>query len=486
MIKGRSIPFLITFAFFLGFLILPAIKITYELIQLQRSVGAVSVIIQSEEKNVEELSDTFSKIGTIGTRISSDLNYPVWKLAAGLSGNTQVFSTIQRKIKEASILAPHGARLLGFSKPKSYMLVFQNPAEARGTGGIIGAYAIVTINRARFTVVQVGSNLDLRHMQTMPIEISSDFFFTYGDDPAIWQNSNMSPHFPYGARIWKALWKNQTGNDLDGILAVDPFVLKSILKVTGPLDLTDGTSISADNVVSETLSTVYERFDGRNLERKNYLVEIAQKTLDKLLLGGFSRFALGRELLSPYEDHRILFYSSETGPQRAIEKTLLGGSLDRGGKDYRLVIQNIAGNKMDYYLARELDIEVLECGVRGKTRVRAILTNRVSELESLSTYVKGRLDIGRPQGSANSHAISVFLYGPKGSELLSSAVVGHSEETSFSGHERGRSFFSAPIELSAGERISVEAEFEGGFPNSTTTVQPLVDPQKTQISNPCQ
>jgi hypothetical protein len=485
MIKGRSLPFILSLTFFVAFFVIPTIKISYDLIQLQRSVTSVSRIIQSDENDGDTLEKSFSNIGVTGNTLANDLNYPVWKIVAALSGNFQFLLRTQSSIKQASILAPYGPNFLGFDRPKTYMLVFQNPAEARGTGGIIGAYAIVAINRGGFKVERVGSNVDLKQMNTMPIDISSDFFFTYGDDPAIWQNSNMSPHFPYGARIWSALWKNQTGVELDGVLVVDPFVLKAILSVTGQLKISDGTVITSKNVVPETLSNVYERFDGRNTERKNYLVEIAQKTLEVLKSSSYSKLSLGKALLGPYEEHRILFYSSDTRPQNALEKTLLGGSLDLGENDSRLVIQNIAGNKMDYYLGRELDITVLGCGVEGKTRVKATVTNRVSALIALPNYVKGRLDIGKPQGASNSHAISVFLYGPKGSELLSSTVTGYPQEASFSGYERGRSFYSAPVELEAGESVVVEAEFKGGFAEVSTTVQPLVGQQDTRISNSC-
>lgn len=485
MTRGKSVPFVLFFAIFLGFTVVPFIKISFELFQLQRSLSTVTRIVGSEQGELETLRIEFAKIGKTGQRLEQELDYPLWKLVAGLTGFSEPLAKIQTLLPDAILLSPNIPELLGFDRPKKYMLVFQNPAEARGTGGIIGAYAVITIDRANFSVDRVGSNVDLQHMSRMPIEISSDFYFTYGDDPAIWQNSNMSPHFPYGARIWSALWKNQTGAKLDGVLAVDPLVLKAILGVTGPLQLDDGSSITVENVVSETLSDVYQRFDGRNTQRKSYLVEIAQKTLEILQIGGFSKVDLGVALISPYEENRILFYSAIPKSQKAVEQTLLGGSLDRGGKDFRLVIQNIAGNKMDYYLQRTLKIKVLECGVAGRTRVSATLANRISPLKPLPAYVKGRLDLGKPEGSNNSHAISVFLYGPAGSELLSSKVIGYPQDDAFSGYERERSFFSAPISLEAGGSVVVEAEFEGGFVDTRVSIQPLVDQQSTQISNPC-
>lgn len=483
--KTKALPIALVVAFVISFFLIPLGKLAFDLFALQRSTTSLTELIQDKSSEPVGLNAAFVELAEKTEQVVADSDFPTWKLVSRLLGKSDLLNQVQKRLQELSILAPNATELLGFDGPRKYMLVFQNPAEARGTGGIIGAYAVVTVSRAEFTVERVGSNIDLQHMSEMPIDISSDFFLTYGDDPAIWQNSNMSPHFPYGARVWKALWKNQTGAKLDGVLVVDPFVLKSVLGVTGALKIDDGSVVTPENVVSETLSTAYQRFDGSNLERKNYLVEIAQKTLTLLQAGGYSKIALARALLEPYEEHRILFYSSDPKSQKALEKTLLGGSLDQGGKDYRLVIQNIAGNKMDYYLKRDLKIDVLSCGIKGKTRVVASVANSATELLNLPTYVKGRLDKGRFDGIANSHAVSVFIYGPKGSELLSSKATGFSEDAAFSGYERGRSFYSIPIELSALGSATIEVEFEGGFPQARTTVQPLVEPQATQINNSC-
>ena len=54
----------------------------------------------------------------------------------------------------------------------------------------------------------------------MPTELGSDYVALWGQDPALWVNSNESPHFPYGAQIWLAAWQAQHGQRLDGVLAL--------------------------------------------------------------------------------------------------------------------------------------------------------------------------------------------------------------------------------------------------------------------------
>ena len=60
-----------------------------------------------------------------------------------------------------SIGSDNGKQILGFKGQQRYLLAFQNSAEARGTGGLIGAYAIVRIDHGRISIEQSGSNIDL-------------------------------------------------------------------------------------------------------------------------------------------------------------------------------------------------------------------------------------------------------------------------------------------------------------------------------------
>ena len=46
--------------------------------------------------------------------------------------------------------------LAGVEKPQRYLVSFQNTAEARGTGGILGAFAILKIDKGKLTVEQIG------------------------------------------------------------------------------------------------------------------------------------------------------------------------------------------------------------------------------------------------------------------------------------------------------------------------------------------
>ena len=89
--------------------------------------------------------------------------------------------------------------VMGLQSPTKYLLVFQNSAESRGTGETIGAYAEIQVYRGAITVLKQGSNVGRKSLNVIPVAMPAEYNNLWGSDPAIWQNSNLSPHFPYAA-----------------------------------------------------------------------------------------------------------------------------------------------------------------------------------------------------------------------------------------------------------------------------------------------
>lgn len=375
--------------------------------------------------------------------------------------------------------------LLGKEGSKRYLLAFQNSAEARGTGGIIGAFAVIKIDKGEIMLESAGANSLLQSQLEIPVELPSEFTELYRSDPAIWQNSNLSPHFPYGAEIWLGLWKKQFGDDLDGVVALDPFVLKAVLKEIGDIKV-QGIDINAENVVEETLSNLYLRFEQDNQARKDFLVTIITTVAQKILSNDINKFRLLLSINQPMIENRILLYSSNPRLQSVIEKSKLSGALSKDkSNEYRLVVQNTAGNKMDYYLDRSISIEALQCKKERRTAVRVSLTNSVSDKTYLPNYVKGRLDLGLVNGKDNSTAVTAMIYGPPNAQLVNAREQGRDSFEAYLKQELSREVLSVPLELKAGQTRTIEAIYAGGMGKVTTHIQPLVRPVKLSIFDKC-
>jgi hypothetical protein len=412
------------------------------------------------------------------------LNAPIAKQISSLLGIN--FSSIKDEI-QAGVAT--GAVLAGADKPKKYLISFQNSAEARGTGGILGAYTLIELDKGNLKILQTGSNAALYgiSLKEIPVAVPAEFLRLYGKNPAILQNSNLSPHFPYGAQIWMGLWKKKYGEQLDGVIAVDPTALSYILRSTGEIRLQSGEKITSENVVEETLKNAYERYEKDNNARKQYLVEIMNATAAKLTKGEYSKVKMAKALRDGIKANRILIYSTNKDAQENLATVKLGGNLSlEANNEYRTVIQNIDASKLDYYLDRSVIIESKSCQNVKQTQVRIRVTNTLETGVGLSAYVLTRADKGKPASLiTGAHRFKVFIYGPTDAKLISVSRENRTADLGGSSVERKRPIYVADVDLAPGTSEELLANFSGGVGNITFIDQPLVLETKLSIQDKC-
>jgi translation initiation factor IF-1 len=412
------------------------------------------------------------------------LNVPIAKQISSLLGVN--FSSIKDEI-QAGIAT--GAVLVGADKPKKYLIAFQNSAEARGTGGILGAYAIVELKKGSLKVIETGSNEPLygSSLEKIPIDVPEEYKRLYGENPAILQNSNLSPHFPYGAEIWLALWKKEFDQTLDGVIAIDPTALSYILRSTGPITLNSGERLTSDNLVSDTLKDAYERFEKDNKARKQYLVDIMNATVKQLNSGTYSKIKMAQAIRDGIVANRILFYSTNKSAQTKLSKVRLGGFMAlESNNEFRTVIQNIDAGKLDYYLDRDVIIESKTCEKIRETQVRIRVTNTLKTGVGVSPYVLTRADKGKPASLIpGSHRFKVFIYGPTDAKLVSVSRENRTANLGGGSTERGRPIYVADVDLAPGASEKLLANFSGGVGKVTFVDQPLVQETKINIKDRC-
>ena len=436
----------------------------------------------SGEYDRATLDNQSNQVASDVNRLFTLLNVPVVKQIATVAGLD--FSPIR---DEAVATIKASSWLAGADAPKRYMIAFQNSAEARGTGGILGAFAIIDLNKGALSVVRTGSNAMLYSLKDVPVKVPAEFTRLYGKNPAILQNSNLSPHFPYGAEIWMGLWKKQFGEQLDGVIAVDPSSLSYVLKATGPITLASGEIITSENVVAETLQKAYKRYEKDNNARKQYLVDIMNAAASKITSGQYSKIEMAKAIKRGLIENRILLYSRDQAAQKELATVRLGGFLSKEpNNEYRAVIQNIDASKLDYYLKRSVVVETKSCKNTQQTQVRVKLTNTLKSGKGLPAYVLTRADKGKPADLVTGqHRFKLFIYGPTNAKLVS--VLRENREDGLGGGstERGRPIYVADVDLAPGESEELLANFAGGVGNISFIDQPLVIPTELSVKGGC-
>ncbi|HEX6845119.1 MAG TPA: DUF4012 domain-containing protein [Actinomycetota bacterium] len=317
-------------------------------------------------------------------------------------------ATLTRSLEGATSLLRGFPTFAGDDGPRRYLVMAQNPAELRGTGGIWGAYAILTLEDGRPTLSSAAPTRDLADPALEDIEgISSDYRENYDvfGGAASWQNMNMTPDFPSAARAALANYEAGQGVALDGVLAADPFALEAMLSVTGPVPV-PGTDVrvSATNVLPFTMNEAYTLFP-RQIDRKSILGAVAGDVIGRFLALDGKGLPRLRALSNAIGGGHLLLYSTDPGFQSGLALSGAGGAFlddaaDAPGDVASVTVNNGSANKVDFYARTQTDYRVTLAPEGAATsELKVTLTNE-APTEGPPRYVLGPFVEGLEPGDA--------------------------------------------------------------------------------------
>lgn len=372
--------------------------------------------------------------------------------------------------------------MLGRDGPTSYFVALQNEAEMRGTGGLPGTLGILRARNGTVRFDKFRSDTFLNGV-TSNLPMTDEYAQMYGNaaPTTTYVNANVSPDFPTAAKIWMAMWKAKTGEALDGAIAIDPTALSYLLQDYPTTYLADRTPVNSGNVVTLTQRDAYLRYPSLSQAdaRKAFIVQIADAINRTLLSSRSNPQRLATSAATAAGEGRILFYSTHHEVQDVIEDTSLSGAVreaDRGLTG--LVINNAAGNKLDFFLSRTVG---WSC---QKGRATVVITLQNNAPDNLTPYITQRLDRTHGIAPVGSNMLWVDWIDMTGGELLSSSD-GSDEGFVQVGSLNGHPIYRYEVELNRGSIRSIIlrlAEPKGVHARKLN--QPGVVPQVYTQQNP--
>jgi hypothetical protein len=466
-------------------------------VRVGEAISPNQLLAGSGRVNVQLLRDAAPQLNDISTAATKlDAQARTISEPKYLTEMRDARAALQAQIADLSRLLDHTAfaarlapSMMGADGPRTYFMGFQTNAEARGTGGLLGGFGILRFDNGTATVETLGPDNEL-NKPFEPIDLGEEYNKEYGfDRPTTdFRNSNQSSHFPYAAQIWKSMWEQQSGTTVDGVISIDPIALSYVLGAVGPVTMPDGETITKDNVVELTESTAYVRFAADNNARKAYLQSVASAVVQKMT----GHLSSPRDLLDALgkavSEGRIAVWSSSPADQKLIEETPLAHEVPDDPAPYAgVVINNLGGNKLDYYLTRHIEYSAGGCDHERRTSTVTIrLTNNVPDVP-LPDYVVSQSGLTGIQVDVpkDSNVTSVALLATKDSAAAGVYVNG-TRVPFFRGTDRGHPKFEVQMALLRG--APVEVKFELSEPTSPgaprVPIQPLRDNVVPVVSVP--
>jgi len=315
--------------------------------------------------------------------------------------------------------------LLGNPNAKTYMVLFQNDAELRPTGGFMTAYAFLRVTKGKIEPLSSFDiyDLDARFNKKVPAHEAIKKYLneTYLN----LRNSNMSPDYKVSMDLFYKYYRDIPGFPKpDGIIAIDTRFPVEILKVIGPIGVGGWGNFGPQNdpacdcpQVVYALEQIADRpIAGFRTGRKAVLGPLMHSMMANAMGSPKHLWPkLVNVVLDSIKQKHLLFYFLEDKTQKVAEDFNAAGRIRPYAYDYLHINDaNLGGAKSDMYITRQVEQEI-ETGNGTVTKTVSISYHNPRKGSNCNLEA-GQLCLN------GVYRDYVRLLVPKGSKLLS--VVG--------------------------------------------------------------
>lgn len=379
-------------------------------IETLRSVVAAvtdaSERLDAAERELGEVDDSALGVGTRLAEARDEAETVVEPLAAGA-----------RRAKPLADVLPE---LFGAEDDKTYLLALLNPSEQRFSGGAPLTMVPMRVADGKLTMGEARDASDPHLYRVGRWERVEGNPFHNGKLRL--STATFAPDWSVSGEELLRGWERRTGQETDGLVAVDVVALAEMLRVTGPVQAPLYGQLDANNF-TEKLVGDYDAYPDND----------ARHDLNRAIVPVFAERVLapgdGIEKIESLRDsargRHFALWMRDPDIQAALADIGLAGELSDTDHDYVAVFnQNTSVSKADYWQRRTVRSTV-RLNEDGSAKVRLTITVH----NDSPPYTQPFPD---PRGGTyvtrwNGMTLGTFL--PSGAELTSATVAGKPQGT---------------------------------------------------------
>lgn len=297
--------------------------------------------------------------------------------------NFWVFKKIRDQISTARTLVDEGAlaveqgkplikvlpELLGESKSKKYLVLFQNDNELRPTGGFLTYYSIFRVEEG---VIHIDSSNDIYRLDDSirSHPKAPDIILDYLPKVSTFniRDSNLSPDFSESMKTFMDFYEDSSlKTDIDGIIALDTDFLVHVIDILGEVQAGGQTFTAKTDERCNCPQVVYQLELNTTkpvgfvrADRKAIVGDLLYQTMRKAL-GVSPKLYWGRlfqQAITDAAEKHILFSLVNKDAQKGIEALNWAGRIKKFDGDYLHINDaNFAGAKSNMYIKENVKVE---------------------------------------------------------------------------------------------------------------------------------
>ncbi len=240
-----------------------------------------------------------------------------------------------------------------------YLIVFQNENELRPTGGFIGSFAVVDVQKGKILNIDVpaGGSYDLQGqlnqylVPPLPLQLVNGRWE--------FQDANWFPDFQASATELSWFYQHSRNSTVDGVIAINASVLQRLLKVTGPIQNKQyGVTVNANNVLDILQTAVTTDPSAPTTTPKAVIGALMQQVLSKIQhINKGEMIALLTQLQQALGQKEIQAYFSDPNLESKVVSYGWGGTIvqTRPRQDFLEVVDaNLNSEKSDTVMTQDI------------------------------------------------------------------------------------------------------------------------------------
>jgi len=241
------------------------------------------------------------------------------------------------------------------------------------------------------------------------------------------------------------MYRQATGQAIDGVITIDVPGLAALLGVVGPLQIPGlAQPITPQNAPTVLLHDLYEGLspESDQGERRERLADVTDAVVTRLTTGDRDMVGLGAVVAKAATGDHVRLWSSVPDEEQTFVRTGLGGgpATIEADRTFHLAVENRTATKLDYYVKPTVRQEVRFSGVSDVVVRTTVDINNQAPKDAPPSYQLGPDEFTARPGD---YTAWVLLWGPAGAVQAAST------------QESGLTLTEGSVSVSAGEHREV-------------------------------
>lgn len=393
----------------------------------------ITFLTQSVEGIVPHLDTIEQKIGQIETNLDQiDPNrypetYNDTEIRANIFKAKEMVFQAHQLIKNGKPIISKTSWLLGKDKPRNYLMIFQNDAELRPTGGFWTAYGTLKVDNGKLTpgISDDIYSLDAKYTTATPVPRPLKAYHLNITNWNI-RDLNISPDFPTSVELFLERYNKITrGKEkIDAVIGLDTTVLVNLVRVLGGVGVPGWGNFSAEPdkrcdgcpQIIYQLETIADQPRSFIVsDRKGFLGPLMNSLLSNAMGSGKDKIGpLAEVALNDIFQKHVLFYFTDPDTQKAAVLANIAGSItptDKNTDYFHLNDANMASAKTNLFIKQKIKHEITTKDGQVEHKISITYTNPTKA--SNCNLEKGDLCLNAPK-----YRDWFRFYVPTGSKLI--------------------------------------------------------------------